>query len=171
MNIKIWLCSSLILFGFNRSYGQTNNKNVQHEKNNTQSIVFGIFCGECSHYCAIMYQYGRLGNVTTLSVDSSDSYFKNRGGQMTFGTKILDRKKFILAEEIFEHVPDSFFLTERTSQTFGCPDCRDGCGIYFEMLQNFKVKKFYIDYQTATLEGETKKFAEFLIDTLRKFKY
>ena len=35
-------------------------------------ILFGIFCGECNHDCATMFQYNMIGNANTLLVDNTE---------------------------------------------------------------------------------------------------
>ncbi len=143
--------------------------------NNVEQIIFGVFCGECSQNCATMYSYHIGGNANMLWVDYTDSYFKKGVDKMTFGTQITAPKKYELANDIVKHIPDSLLLSDKTTQTFGCPDCTDGCGIYFEVtensedMQNRKIKKFYIDYSTSELSGQTKEFAEYLKITIRKF--
>jgi len=153
----------------NDSQRQTIPSVNSQSKNDIEQIIFGVFCGECDHNCATMYSYHIGGNSNMLWVDYMDSYFKNGGDKMTFGTQITDIKKYELANDIVKHIPDSLLLCKKTSETFGCPDCTDGCGIYFEMIQNRRVKKFYIDYSSSELSGQIKEFAEYLKITIRKF--
>lgn len=128
-------------------------------------IIFGVYCGECGNHCATMYQYNAGGNSNTLLVDSSDSYFKNYG-KVKFDKVVNDTRRFYLAQSIFKQIPQELLTTPKVTESFGCPDCTDGCGIYFEFKQGRKVKKFYIDYQTSQLTADIKKFAEYLKKTI-----
>ena len=128
-------------------------------------IIFGVFCGECSGHCATMYRYNMMGNSNTLFVDSTDSYFKNYG-KVIFNTQINDIAKFQTVNRLVQQIPKTFLKTDKAEQTFGCPDCTDGCGIYFEVGQDTTTKKFYIDYQTSQLDKEVKDFGEFIKETL-----
>ena len=128
-------------------------------------IIFGVYCGECSNHCATMYQYNTGGNSNTLLVDSTDSYFKNHGN-IKFKKSVGDIRRFYLAQSIFKQIPAELLTTTKPEESFGCPDCTDGCGIYFEFQQGGKVKKFYMDYQTGKLPLHIKKFAEYLKTTI-----
>jgi hypothetical protein len=112
-----------------------------------------------------MYRYNMMGNINTLFVDSTDSYFHN-AGKITANTTIRDKWKFQLAENLVHKIPLSFLKTEKREQNFGCPDCTDGCGIYFEMGDGITMKKFHIDYRTENLDTEVKQFGESVKKTL-----
>jgi hypothetical protein len=112
-----------------------------------------------------MYRYNMMGNSNTLFVDSTDSYFKNYG-KVVCKTQIIDINKFQIVNKLVQQIPKTLSVTDKTEQTFGCPDCTDGCGIYFELGQGRKTKKFYIDYQTGELEKEVKDFGEFVKEAL-----
>jgi len=148
-----------ILFGFCAI------KNINHP----EYILFGIFCGECDGHCATMHQYNIIGNTTTLFVDTTDSYFKNYG-VVICKDQITDQKKIDLANSILAQMPNYLFSSLKLTETFGCPDCTDGCGIYFEFKQDEIVKKFYIDYNSSELSSEMKEFAEFLKATITKLE-
>ena len=106
-----------------------------------------------------------MGNSNTLFVDSTDSYFKNYG-KVVCKTQIIDINKFQTVNKLVQSIPQTFLKTSKTEQTFGCPDCTDGCGIYFEIGQDTTTKKFYIDYSTRGLDKEVKDFGEFIKETL-----
>lgn len=106
-----------------------------------------------------------MGNSNTLFVDSTDSYFKNYG-KVVCKTQINDITKFQIVNKLVQQIPQTFLKIDKTEQTFGCPDCTDGCGIYFELGQGTTTKKFYIDYHTSELEKEAKDFGEFVKETL-----
>jgi len=118
-----------------------------------------------------MYCYNMMGNANTLFVDYTDSYFRSNG-EINFATQITDRNKFKLASDIVAHIPKYLLTTNKKSEKFGCPDCSDGCGIYFEILQdrNRIIKKFYIDTDTSQLTGDVKTFSTYLRTTIHKMK-
>ncbi|RSK42314.1 hypothetical protein [Hymenobacter perfusus] len=146
-----------------------NYKTTKVEAFQISSIIFGIYCGECDNHCATMFKYSFGDNSKTLLVDSTDGYFKNKGN-VIFDKSINDIKRIRIAQSIFNKIPNQLLTTNKLSESFGCPDCTDGCGIYFEIKQGGRIKKFYIDNQTGQLTGEMKEFAEFLRMAIAKLK-
>ena len=133
-------------------------------------ILFGRFCGECGSHCATMFRYNMGGNSNTLFVDYTDSYF-NKNGKIACATLITDNEKYILAGSVIKKIPAQLLNTSNPQERFGCPDCTDGCGIYFEFGLAGKVKRFSIDTETSELTPEMKSFSEFLqqvIDEMKK---
>ena len=106
-----------------------------------------------------------MENSNTLFVDSTDSYFKNYGN-IVCKTQINDIAKFKIVNKLVQQIPQSLLKINKAELTFGCPDCTDGCGIYFELGQGTTTKKFYIDYHTSQLKKEAKDFGEFVKETL-----
>jgi hypothetical protein len=132
-----------------------------------RTITFGKYCSECSGRCAVMYHFFMCGgNANTLWADYTDSFWKGKGDSLVFETQIerADTAAWNAASEIAKNIPLSLFKTTEKPLRYGCPDCTDGCGIYFEMVEDTregsKLHRFYIDYQTTMLEGEIKDFAE-----------
>lgn len=160
--------AGLLLLTFS-ACGQSQNEINVTSTNDKQElpsyIIFGVFCGECSGHCATMYRYNMMGNPNTLLVDSTDSYFKNYG-KVVCKTQISDIVKFQVVNKLVQQIPKSFLKTDKVEQTFGCPDCTDDCGIYFELGQGTAVKKFNIDYHTEKLGKEVQDFGEFVKETL-----
>lgn len=128
---------------------------------NIDQIIFGVYCGECVNHCATMYRYSMDGNQKTFSIDLTDSYFKNTS-EITFNSYLNDQFYFDIGHEIVSNIPDTLLTSNKPSEQFGCPDCSDGCGIYFEITKDSKKQKFYIDNQTSELTGDIKNFAEFI---------
>ncbi|MEA5402843.1 hypothetical protein VB776_07950 [Arcicella sp. DC2W] len=139
----------------------TNTKSLEINREYPSYIIFGIFCGECSGHCSTMYRYNMMGNSNTLFIDTTDSYFKNYG-KVVCKTQINDITKFQTINKLVQHIPKTFLTTDKKEQTFGCPDCGDWCGIYFELGQGTTIKKFYIDYKEDELGKEVKDFGEFI---------
>ncbi len=125
-----------------------------------EQLIFGTFFGQCMGTCATMYRYKVDGFRKTFSADYTDSYFN--GGNLVFATELNDTSYISLATNIARNIPQSFLSSSDTVQRFGCPDCTDGGGIYFEMIKNGQKKKFYMDYETSKLTGEAKLFATYL---------
>lgn len=133
-------------------------------------ILFGMYCGECGSHCATMFLYNIGGNANTLLADYTDSYFNNNG-KVICSTPTVDIKKIHLARSIIDKIPSRLLTTSRPQERFGCPDCTDGCGIYFEFGLAGKVKRFAIDTETSKLTPDMKAFSEFLqqvIDDMKK---
>jgi hypothetical protein len=136
------------------------------DKNIVEQIIFGEYCGECIDSCAIMYCYNIMGNQNSLFVDYTDSYFgKNR--KLKFKTPIIDKDKLAIASQIVKKIPKCLQNSEKLTETYGCPDCTDGCGIYFEIKKETGSYKYYIDTDVSVLKGEIKQFAEYLIENIQ----
>ena len=127
------------------------------------SIIFGIYCGECSHDCANMYEFYWGGNANTLHANYTDSFFRFKS-VMQYPVDIYDLKKMDIAEDITQHIPPILLQYGDSVARFGCPDCTDGCDIYFRLDDHEagRIREFYIDAQTEHLSKDVKKFAEYL---------
>ncbi|MFM7856404.1 MAG: hypothetical protein ACKO96_31910 [Flammeovirgaceae bacterium] len=145
----------------------TNDSFANLKKQKLDYIIFGRFCGECSGECATMYKLDILNNK--LLTDHTDSYWNYKWGTpMKFETHIDDETKKILSKQILDSIPNSILTTHKPAERFGCPDCTDGCGIFFETKSDTTIKKFYLDYQTEQLTGDIKLFAEYLKKIIEK---
>lgn len=161
----------ILLFFIGLTFLTSCHGNNSHPNEDIDQIIFGVYCGECSGHCATMYRYNLEGNQNSFSIDSTDSFFSqenhnNNNKKMVFDTYMNDKFHFNIGTEIIANIPDTLLNSDKPSQRFGCPDCSDGCGIYFELTRNGETKRFFIDYQTSQLTGEIKVFAEFLKDKL-----
>jgi hypothetical protein len=139
---------------------------ADNSQSEIQSISFGVYCGECRKDCATMYRLTLSNKKPTLEVDTKDSFFKKKG-ELTFDKLITDKESIELASKIQNEIPDSFLTTTKESQEFGCPDCTDGCGVYFELRRNTGTNKFYLDTDTEKLNGEVKTFYTVLIQAIK----
>ena len=148
---------------------KTKNKGVSVTGNNIHQIIFGIFCGECSGHCVNMYRFTSTGNKQSLFANYTNSYFRNQDN-MIFADSILDKNKISMASDIINNIPDTLMNLPGNENTFACPDCKDGCGLYLETFSGNAIKKFYIDYQTSQLNGQIKKFAIYLSGKINKIK-
>lgn len=123
-----------------------------------ERIVFGRYCGKCRGHCATMYQLNMAGSSNTLFMDTTDS-FRDNFGMPSCNTPVKDPKKLALANSIVSKIPAELYNTESENERFGCPDCADGCGLYFQVTQGKKIKQFYIDTDVSQLKGNIKDFA------------
>ncbi|MBC7425798.1 MAG: hypothetical protein H7321_04615 [Bacteroidia bacterium] len=99
----------------------------------------------------------------TLVADHTDSYWEYKNGTpMKFETTIQGKSATLLARQVLDSIPSFIMDSTETTQRFGCPDCKDGCGMFLEVKKDNKVRQFYIDYQTGKLTGEIKIFADHL---------
>lgn len=157
--MKISKLILLFIFLTQLACGQTKNENSIYY------IVVGVFCGECSGHCATMYKYNLVDKPNMVLIDTTDSYFR-QNGNLVFNKVVYDKEKVDIARKIVGHIPTQLLATTKLTESFGCPDCTDGCGIYFEFRQGGKTKTFQLDYQTNQLKGDIKEFAEYLKITI-----
>jgi len=140
----------LILVIFSIASGCKINKKGNLKKSNLKeaipkAIIFGIHCGECRQNCATMYKY--LCGERILLVDYSDSYFKsrNRNDSLVFNDTIRDDSALMLCKKLVDSIPKYLYYNNKNFERFGCPDCTDGCGINFMIVQDTCIKQFDID--------------------------
>lgn len=149
----------VLLAACNSTRERSSSSNTAASKENVQHIVFGRYCGFCNSNCARLYKID-IANEK-LFIDSSDSFKKDYGKTLSFPSTPAPASQYKALEEVVSRIPDSLFLAPN-EERFGCPDCADGCGIFFEIQTPAYRKYFYIDYQTEQLEGYIKPFGEYL---------
>ncbi len=157
----------IVSVAFGQSDSKIKNQQVSNPKTENllpKYVLFGTFCSECSGICSTMYRYNIADDSCTLFVDRTNSFFKNHRN-IACNTPITDASKFDLVDNLVLQIPPRFLTTTKTEETFGCPDCTDGCGIYFEIGQGTTVKKFYIDNIKSHLPNELIYFLEVLETT------
>lgn len=133
-------------------------------------VTYGYYCGECTVECTKMYNHFLKGFRTTFWTDTTDSYFSDDG--LKFETK-MTREAEKIGFEIIDNIPDQFLKTESARNIFGCPDCNDGCGLYFEfLLSEFDSKPivFEMEYDLSNTSGEIKEFGELIKSTISKLE-
>ncbi|MEO8710598.1 MAG: hypothetical protein ABI405_00675 [Parafilimonas sp.] len=145
------------------NYSQSKSSSFQ-SNNNLDYIKFGVYCGECYGHCSTMYEYNMMGNANTLLMDTTESYFKD-SGNVICKTVISSRANFDLASNVVKQIPKRLLNSFKSTDRFGCPDCTDGCGIYFEFKRQNEIKKFYIDTDTTQLPNDIKLFGKLLTTT------
>src|SRR5579863_7453788 len=154
--------AQLIVFGSANTNLQTQFCPFSNE--NINYVVFGYFCGECDRRCATMYLFKLGGNENTYFMDTSDSYFKNKGN-VVCSIEIVDAKNYELGKNISNQIPSELLTCPSKSEKYGCPDCNDECGIYFEMMQDNEVKRFYFDTDISKYDADLKIFVILLANT------
>ena len=145
---------------------------VEVPKTTIGYILFGRFCGECGgHNCATMFQYTPADN--SLWVDSTDGFWelmRHHEIKLACNTKINNKKRIDLAGSVVQHIPQSFLDSKDTIKRYGCPDCTDGCGIYFEWVQNGQRKQYSIDPHDSKLPPEIQAFCNYLESIIFELK-
>lgn len=155
----------LIFFAFvllaacNSTREKSSTSTTTAAKENVQHIVFGRYCGMSPGNNATLYKVDIAND--RLYIDTSNTFMNDYGKTLTFPSTPAPADQYRMAEEIVSRIPDSLFLAPN-EERFGCPDCADGCGIFFEIQTPAYRKYFYIDYQTEQLEGYVKPFGEYL---------
>ncbi|QGW29212.1 hypothetical protein [Phnomibacter ginsenosidimutans] len=151
------------------SFAQTPTETKGHQETGSQQqpvyIIFGVYCGECLGHCATMYSYNMKSDSNQLFVDTTDSFFK-LNGRIICKTPIQDPTKLLIVNKLVQQIPNTFLDTDVREQKLGCPDCTDGCGIYFELGQKNISKKFYIDLHSKHLTKEVSAFCDRIKETL-----
>lgn len=156
--ILVIACGPTVKSATQDSGEQTTASVTEGRDGRAERIIFGRYCGKCRYRCATMYQLNMTGTSNTLYMDTTDS-FKDNYSTPTCNTPVKDAKKLALANSIVSKIPEQLYRTDETNVRFGCPDCADGCGLYFEITQGKKLKQFYIDTNVGQLKDEMKDFA------------
>lgn len=144
-------------------------KELQAFLDKLEYYVFGIYCGECSGECATMYKYTMRGNANMLLADHTDSFFRSRKKEVNCGTSVDDTGKNVLAGTVMDKIPLELLRAEK-DKVYGCPDCMDGCGVYFEWGSEDRMHKFYLDPHDKTLDPAIMDFIQYLEETVYKLK-
>lgn len=133
-------------------------------------IVYGSFCSQCGYNCTELYRHNLIGNTTTFWTDKTDSYFEK--DEIEFNTK-MNQKSEKISFDFINKIPKSILKATKTKNIYGCPDCTDGCGIYFEYQLddvNSKPIIYSMDKSLVETNGDVKKLGELIIQTLKELK-
>ena len=65
--------------------------------------------------------------------------------------------------ELINGIPESILKTDSTRNIFGCPDCDDGCGLYFEFQLDEPNSKPIIYEMEYGLNGTTEEIKKFIV--------
>ncbi|GGH72054.1 hypothetical protein [Phaeocystidibacter marisrubri] len=134
------------------------------------NVTYGSFCGHCIEECTRMYSHYLIGNATTFWTDTTDSYFKDGG--LRCETE-MSRESQKIGFELINSIPESILKSDSTRNVFGCPDCNDGCGLYFEFTldkPNSEPIIYEMEYGLDGTTGEIKQFGERIIRTIEKLE-
>ncbi|PCJ67303.1 MAG: hypothetical protein COA58_03005 [Bacteroidetes bacterium] len=133
-------------------------------------VIYGYYCGECDNECTKLYKHYLTGNSTTFWTDKSDSYFSDKG--LRFETK-MNRESEKIGFDVVSNIPKSMLKTDSTNNVYGCPDCADGCGLYFE----FKLEElnsqpivYRMEYDLINSPSDVKEFGELIKSTVEKLE-
>ena len=133
-------------------------------------VIYGSYCGECLDDCTRMYKHYLTGRKATFWTDKSDSFFKKNG--LKFKTK-MSRESQGIGFDLIAKIPKSIFKTTKTNNVFGCPDCNDGCGLYFEYRlnqQNSKPVIYRMEYSSNDAPEDVKKLSELIKSAIEKLE-
>jgi hypothetical protein len=87
---------------------------------------------------------------------------------MDFKDDKLSKDKYKLAKKLQDEIPN--FLKERSSATYGCPDCADQGGYHIEIGDNKSVKTFHIDTDVSKQPTEIREFVASLKSVLEELE-
>jgi hypothetical protein len=133
-------------------------------------VKYGKFCGECGTNCTQMYHHFLIGNTTTFWTDKTDSYFSSTG--LICETK-MNRESEKLSFDLINNIPDSILKSKTPINSFGCPDCDDGCGLYFEFKldeENSEPIIYKMPWDLSNTSGYTKELGEIIKKTVVSLK-
>jgi hypothetical protein len=136
-------------------------------------IKYGKFCGECGSNCTQMYHHYLIGNTTTFWTDKTDSYFSKTG--LKCETE-MSRESEKISFDLINQLPKSILNADSSRNIYGCPDCDDGCGLYFEYqldTPNSEPVVFIMENSLNNTSGEIKELGEAIkrtIELLKKYR-
>ena len=148
----------------------TSEKNIETETLKFREIIFGRYCGECEESCAPMFLLKMEKKELYLWADFEDKYFSLQN-KREFKTDLNQKKNISIAVEIAEKIPETLYNWKTGKETFGCPDCTDGCGYYLEFIkENGDLKIFDLDdfEETENIPKEVLEFTHFLAKRINK---
>ena len=179
LNIIILIC----FYGCKSDKGNSNPKSVEisqiQSKENLKIdsispriiyVKYGKFCGECGTNCTQMYHHFLIGNTTTFWTDKTDSYFSKTG--LICETK-MNRESEKLSFDLINNIPDSILKSKTLINNYGCPDCDDGCGLYFEFKlddENSKPIIYKMPWDLRNTSGQVNELAEIIKKTIVNLK-
>jgi len=134
------------------------------------TIVFGHFAGECVGNCGTMYQVSEK-----VIVRDTTSFFQNRNDLTKFSIKFQnvsgqeDEGNF---DNFKINVPLVMLLDPRNK--FGCPDCYDQGGYYFQftmlgITRRFQIEKGHEPFYYKELTTDIDRKIEKIIVELKQY--
>lgn len=133
-------------------------------------VTYGYYCGECIDQCTKMYRHYLTGNATSFWTDTTDSYFKD--DQLNLETE-MTRASETIGFEVVNNIPRSILESESSRNIFGCPDCDDGCALYFDFQldePNSKPIIYEMQYDLGGTTAEVRALGELIIRTIEKLE-
>ena len=133
-------------------------------------VAYGYYCGECANECTKMYKHYLIGNTTTFWTDKTDSYFKDGG--LKFETE-MSRESQNIGFELVNKIPKSILESDSIRNIYGCPDCNDGCSLYFEFQLDKPDSKpiiYEMEYSLNGATGEIKELGELIKNTIKNLE-
>ena len=112
------------------------------DPNASDYFIFGIYYGECSGNCAVLFKL----QGDQLYADENVTYLFPVAA-LAFQNQSLAADKVALAQNLYQNIPAS--LWNEKDGTIGCPDCRDQGGYYIKVSTDGKVREWFLDRDVA----------------------
>lgn len=164
----LFTTTSLCCVGQNLSVLISNTDSLL-QKYHVEFISFGTFCGMCDFGEQVNIFHYDTRKKGTLLQDTTHNYFTTHDKKFLI-RQITDTNKIKLAKSIIENIPISLFESDSTTQTFGCPDCFDGGGIFIEIGHTNKTKIIYVDLDADKLQFDIKRFVALFKTKFKEIK-
>lgn len=150
-NIKYYTCllALLILSGACKKENATANDH----------FIFGVYGTFCLSSCGTYY------NVKNNQL-YIDTLVKPISGPFTFAPTPLAQSKYQIAKAVQDSLPQ--YLLSHPNQTFGCPGCTDGPGLYIELVQNGQKTYWNIDDLSTSLPTPVQNYVKQINTALKQ---
>ncbi len=122
-------------------------------------FIFGTYYGKCvGSQCVTIYKIEneKLYEETTDVIPYQD-FLNGRFEQ-------LSDSKYKIAKELIQKVPA--LLLNENKHVYGCPDCGDWGGVYFEIKTGTLHKSWLIDMMNTDLPAELIPFKDEVVKTI-----
>ena len=126
----------------------------------TDVFIFGTYFGHCFGNCSHIYKLEHK----KLYSDEVDYLFPN--DELQFSSEpIMEQSKIDLAIEIQQAFPAILLMS--TDTVWGCPDCADQGGYYFEWKSELINRRWFVDTNSEELDAEVH---QYLLDLNEKLQ-
>jgi len=182
LHIFILLTVAVSLFGQQKSRNIYKSKSEENDVSDSlfrrqsktiQYIIFGNFMkddpdGKHNAMYKLDLSNNSLSTAPYYSFWSTNDYSKK---QMDFNKQITELTKVKKAMTILDSIPMYVFVTNDNLQVIGCPDCKDGGGIYLEIQFNNVKKIFVLPLNMQENQTAIKKYAELTKRIINELNY
>ncbi|MEO1627795.1 MAG: hypothetical protein AAFV25_21785 [Bacteroidota bacterium] len=134
------LATGLLLLGCNKS--EENNIGPLSEGDH---LIFGTFYGECIGNCTTVFKL----TSTQLFADDLDQGLPE---DLPFQSDPLEDAKYQSAKMLLDDFPGDLLGSDK--RVYGCPDCGDQGGFYFQLKRGEQVDIWRVDTWDEEQSGE-----------------